>query len=339
MCAVTSPAAARFTRRKIKHRWNLLTQYLEDAIAAEKSFETQLKGFAEEATDQDVRTAFSIHADETRRQYELLTKRLRSLGGGTSAFKSMLAHLFNAAPKAAQTGHTAEERTVQDLMMAFAVENAEVAMYESIAIAAETFDDPQTAALAREIQEQEKATAEKVWKLIAPSAGSAYRMAERNENKLVAYLEDVEAAERNFEDALASFSKTGEQSEVQSLMAMMSGKAKTQHERLEARLKQLGASRSTAKSMLAHVLAFTPLTAQAGHSAAEKSTQHLMITYAAAAAEMAMYESLASAAEAEGDAETLQLARELQAEEKEDHTLAWDHLATSARQSMMSVTR
>jgi ferritin-like metal-binding protein YciE len=319
---------------------NLLTRYLEDAIAAEKSFETQLRGFAKEATNEDARTAFSVHADETRLQYEILTGRLSALGAEPSTLKSALAHLFNSAPKAAQVSHTGEERTTQDLMMAFAVENAEVAMYESLAIAAETFEDHQTVTIAREIQAQEKATAEKVWKLIAPSAREAYLKASadaKHENPLLAYLEDTEAAERNFEDALASFSKMGDQPEVQSLLSMMSGKARTQHERLEKRLRDLGGSPSTAKSLLAHLLAFTPLAAQMGHSESEKSTQHLMITYAAAAAEMAMYESLATAAETAGDMETARLARELQSEEKEDHVLAWDHLAPSARHAMMSV--
>jgi ferritin-like metal-binding protein YciE len=222
--------------------------------------------------------------------------------------------------------------------MAYAVENAEVAMYEALSITAEGFGDPQTAALAREIQQQEKATAEKVWHMIAPAARQAYTTVAadgKERNVLTTYMEDAEAAERNFEDALASFSKTGDQPEVQSLMSMMSAKARTQHERLERRLRQLGGTPSTAKSVLAHMLAFTPVSAQMGHSASEKNTQHRMITYAAAAAEMAMYESLATAAEAAGDSETVRLARELQSEEKEDHTLAWNQLGPSARHSCM----
>src|SRR5436305_2238745 len=111
---------------------NPIRRYLEDAIAAEKSFETQLRGFAKEATLPQARTMFEQHADETRQQYEMLTSRLEALGGSTSTVKSLLAHLFNAAPKAAQLGHDDEERTTQDLMMAFSVENAEVAMYESL---------------------------------------------------------------------------------------------------------------------------------------------------------------------------------------------------------------
>lgn len=323
---------------------NPIQHYLQDAIAAEKSFETQLRGFADEATVVSAKTAFATHADETRQQYELLTARLKALGGEPSTLKSFMAHVFNMAPKSAQVGHADEERTTQDLIMAYSVENAEVAMYESLKIAAEAAGDSETFSLANRIQTQEKETAEKVWKLIAPSAEEAFSRVSiadgsRGKITLVRYLQDAEAAERNFEDALSSFSKTGDQPEVQNLLAMMSRKAKTQHERLERRLTSLGGKISTAKSILAHMLAFTPVSAQLGHTAAEKNTQHLMIVYAAAAAEMGMYESLAAAAKTAGDEETLQLARQLQAEEKEDHTLAWEHLARTARNATTQAMR
>jgi ferritin-like metal-binding protein YciE len=311
-----------------------IQRYLEDAIAAEKSFETQLTGFADEASLPQARELFERHADETRTQYQQLTTRLEALGGSVSSAKSFLAHLFNMSPKMAQLGHEAQERTTQDLIMAFAVENAEVAMYEALSIAAESAGDSETANLARRIQAEEQATAEKIWPFISTAAQDGLTAATAKEGvqqTVIRYLQDVEAAERNFEDALASFSKSGDRREVQSLMSMMSDKARTQHERLYARLQALGGDRSAGKSLLAHLLAFTPVTAQMGHSASEKSTQHLMITYAAAAAEMGMYEALATAARLTEDSETEQLARQLQREEKEDHILAWRALPETAR--------
>ena len=156
---------------------------------------------------------------------------------------------------------------------------------------------------------------------------------------LVRYLQDAEAAERNFEDALATFAKTGEQSEVKAAMSQASAKAKTQHERLEARLRALGGEPSTAKSVLAHILAFGPTAAQIGHEPAEKNTQHVMVVIAAAAAEMAMYESLASVAAAAGDRQTEQLARQLQEEEREDYDIAWNLLKPSAHASFETVVK
>jgi len=160
----------------------------------------------------------------------------------------------------------------------------------------------------------------------------------RARDAVITYLEDAEAAERNFEDALATFAKQGEQGPVKGAMEWMSQKARTQHERLAARLKELGGSPSKAKSMLAHMLAFTPTMAQAGHTPGEKDTQHVMITYAAAAAEMAMYEALASVASLAGDSETERLARQLQAEEKEDYDKAWALLRPSAMASFQGLT-
>jgi ferritin-like metal-binding protein YciE len=149
---------------------DIIKRYLQDAIAAEKSFESQLEGFSKEGEDTAVQQLFAVHRAETTSQIERLTARLRALGESPSGIKSFLAHVFSTSPKAATVGHDEAERTTQNLMMAYAVENSEVAMYESMATVAEAVGDSTTAALAREIQKEEQQTAEKVWKHIAPSA-------------------------------------------------------------------------------------------------------------------------------------------------------------------------
>lgn len=151
----------------------MIQEYVQDAIAAERSFERQLREFAKEATDPDIQRLFEQHAAETRQQYEALIQRLGKLGAAESSTKSGLAKIFNTSPRAAQFGHTNAERIVQDLMMSYAVENAEVAMYESLAIAARQASDVETESLALRIQDQERATAEKIWKRIAPAARRA----------------------------------------------------------------------------------------------------------------------------------------------------------------------
>jgi ferritin-like metal-binding protein YciE len=148
----------------------VIKRYLEDAIAAEKSFETQLDAFSKEGDNLEVRAAFANHSLETKSQYQRLEMRLESLGGTASAAKSFLAHLFSLAPQAAKMGHEKEERTVQNLMIAFSVENSELAMYEALAAVAEAAGDSITENLAREIQKEEKSAAEKIWKLIPTAA-------------------------------------------------------------------------------------------------------------------------------------------------------------------------
>lgn len=172
-----------------------------------------------------------------------------------------------------------------------------------------------------------------------PSSETRYRsppnrgkhMSESGQDRINRYLQDVIGAERNFESALRTFSEAGEQSEVQTLMRNASARARTQHERLEALLSRRGGSPSSAKTMLAELLAFTPLSAQVGQSAAEKNTQHLIVTFGAAAAETAMYESLASVSEAEQATDVVSLARTLQEEERDDARQVWEVLDSSAR--------
>jgi ferritin-like metal-binding protein YciE len=151
-----------------------IESYLEDAIAAEKTFETQLRDFAKEGNSERIHAMFQQHADETRRQYERLTMRLKELGGDTSAAKSFIAHLVGLSPKLAQLGHDVMDRLTQNLIMAYAVENCEVAMYEALIAVSESVGDVPTAELARSIQAEEQATAEKVWKHIPAVALSAF---------------------------------------------------------------------------------------------------------------------------------------------------------------------
>lgn len=163
-------------------------------------------------------------------------------------------------------------------------------------------------------------------------------MAIRGREIIIRHLENAIAAERNFEDLLSTFSKTGTQVEVKDMFAQLSEKARSQHERLERRLRELGGTPSTAKSAMAHAFGFAPAVAQLGHEPEEKNAQHVIMTYAAAAGETAMYEALATVAEEAGDVETERLAQELQGEEQEDHEMAWAILPDSALDAFRAVT-
>ena len=154
---------------------DVLKRYLEDAIAAESNFEDQLRTMANEGDQSEPQRLFAQHAEETHLQYERLVARLHALGGTPSTVKSFMAHVFNLAPKTAQLGHDSAEKSTQNLMVAYAVENSEVAMYESLANAAAAAGDTETEQLAREIQAEERRTAEKVWSAIAPSARESFQ--------------------------------------------------------------------------------------------------------------------------------------------------------------------
>ncbi len=153
----------------------LITRYLEDAIAAERSFEAQLRGFASEGDDEEVQAVFATHADEIREQLDRLTERLLTLGEKPSGTKSDLAQAAETAPKLVRS-NVPEERISQNLISAYTVEMAECAMYEALACAARAAGDLATEQLARQIQRQESTTAERVWKFIPSRTKIAFNM-------------------------------------------------------------------------------------------------------------------------------------------------------------------
>ncbi len=148
----------------------LIQRYLQDAIASEKSFESRLRAMAEGGENPRARELFVSHADETKRQYSRLTSRLQVLGGSPSTAKSIMAHIFGSIPKAGQIGTKEEDKDTQNLIIAYAIEQSEVATYEALKVAAEAVGDLPTAHLAEEIQREEQMAAQRIWNLLPASA-------------------------------------------------------------------------------------------------------------------------------------------------------------------------
>ncbi len=154
----------------------LISQYLIDALAAEKAFEERLRSFAQEGDDDEVQLTFAEHAEETRLQLDRLTNRLASLGAAKSSAKSGLASFLTLAPAIAQSGHIVEERLVQNLITAFCVETGECAMYEALALAAHAAGDRETEALAREIQAEERRAADRIFHFLPSRSKIAFNV-------------------------------------------------------------------------------------------------------------------------------------------------------------------
>lgn len=153
---------------------DVIVRYLDDTIAAEKNFESQLRTFAKSGDQLEAKQLFEQHADETRRQYERLTTRLEALGKTPSTIRSFMAHLFGMAPTTAQIGHEPAEKSTQQLIIAYSVENAEIAAYETLATVCSAAGDAETERLAREIQAEERTTAEKIWNAMPRSARDSF---------------------------------------------------------------------------------------------------------------------------------------------------------------------
>ncbi len=152
---------------------SILREYLVDAIAAENNYETQMNHMSDQGDNAAVRKIFSDHAAETRLQHQRLTQRLEAVGGKPSGFKSVLAHVFGSLPGVSRSGRDTAEETAHNLVAGYAMKNSEIAMYEMLATIAAVAGDLQTEQLAREIQEEERHMAQKIWHLIAPCSREA----------------------------------------------------------------------------------------------------------------------------------------------------------------------
>lgn len=160
---------------------DLIRGYVEEAIAAEKSFEAQLRKFADEGDDEDVQAAFAAHADQTQNQHERLAERLEQLGSRTSNAVHPLPRALELTQQVSEAGHIQEELTVQHLIIAYAMEMSESAFYEALATIAVAATDTETEALARQIQAEEQEAGKKFFSLIRSRSKIAYNMLTPNE--------------------------------------------------------------------------------------------------------------------------------------------------------------
>jgi len=153
---------------------SILRRYLVDTLVAEQSSAERMEEMSGEGDHLAARQLFAQHADQTRSQVERLRLRLDALGGSPSELKAVVAHLIALVPRMVHKGHDESEISTQNLILAYALENEEVAMYEALVATAAVAGDLQTEQLAREIQKEERHAAEMIWNLIAASARGSY---------------------------------------------------------------------------------------------------------------------------------------------------------------------
>ena len=317
---------------------NRINHYLSDTIAAERNFENVLATFGSVGEQTTVQTMLSAASDKAKTQHKRLEALLAKRGGTPSEGKTLLAEMLAFTPLSAQIGQGAAEKNTQHLMITFAAAAAEMAMYESLATAAAIGNAEDVVSLAKTLQKEEQDDYDQVWGVLRASAADSFE-AELNKGKaakdvLRVYLEDAIAAEKSFETQLHGFSDQAKDSAVKQLFQQHAEETKEQYVQLSARLKQLGGSASTLKSMLAHIFNFAPKIAQMGHDEYERQTQNLMMAFSVENAEVAMYESLAEVCRIAGDAETEALALKIQKQERDTADNVWKQIAPAAKRAM-----
>jgi ferritin-like metal-binding protein YciE len=153
----------------------LISKYLQEAVAAEKSFETQLRGFSLDGDDEEVRAAFDAQAESSHTRAELLAGQLEKLGDAPSETRSSLAAATENHP-ALNRPEVMEERIVQNIIAAYSMAAAGCALYQVLGTISGATADAATEALVRKFHEEEAVAAGQIWHLLPSRSKIAFNM-------------------------------------------------------------------------------------------------------------------------------------------------------------------
>jgi ferritin-like metal-binding protein YciE len=147
-----------------------LVRYLQDAHAAEVGVKEMLESFLNDSEDTSIRSMLQEHIVTTESQADRLEQRLsaydESPSGGKGFFNSLMAKMGELMHGA----HDEYDKVTQNVIKAYATEHLEIGMYESLYHYATSVGDDETAMLARQIQQEEQRTAERLFPMIQECA-------------------------------------------------------------------------------------------------------------------------------------------------------------------------
>ena len=154
-----------------------ITRYIDDAIAVEQGIVTGLKDMITDATDPIDVALFQEHLAVMETQRCRLEQRLEALSRHPNSLKHAVNKLGITTTSLRHAGKDAGDKATRNLVQAHAIENIEIAMYDSLIAAATAAGYSETVTLARTIQAEEEATAKRIFPRIAPMAKAAVEAA------------------------------------------------------------------------------------------------------------------------------------------------------------------
>ena len=116
------------------------------------------RGFSQSGDDEEVQSAFAARADRVAEQSARLEGRLRETRGEFPAENSLPGLITESFARWPHS-NVPDERLMQNVILAYALEMAECAIYEALIGAADAAGDTETARIAREIQATEMGAA------------------------------------------------------------------------------------------------------------------------------------------------------------------------------------
>jgi ferritin-like metal-binding protein YciE len=224
-----------------------LDAYLSDAHAIEEQALPQMRAAPDMAGDPELAAIFREHLTETEHQERLVRERLEARGGSPSRLKEAI---FKAGGFAFVLFAKSQPDTPGKLVShALSYEHLELASYELLMRVAERAGDEQTARIAREIREQERAMAERLEASFDRSVEASLRALDPDDldKQLSKYLADAHAIEAQAMQLLERGPKIAGDPALARLYAEHLGETREHQRLVEERLAAHDASPSRLK--------------------------------------------------------------------------------------------
>jgi ferritin-like metal-binding protein YciE len=224
-----------------------LDAYLSDAHAIEEQALPQMRAAPDMAGDPELAAIFREHLTETEHQERLVRERLEARGGSPSRLKEAI---FKAGGFAFVLFAKSQPDTPGKLVShALSYEHLELASYELLMRVAERAGDEQTARIAREIREQERAMAERLEASFDRSVEASLRALDPDDldKQLSKYLADAHAIEAQAMQLLERGPKIAGDPELARLYAEHLAETREHQRLVEERLAAHDASPSRLK--------------------------------------------------------------------------------------------
>lgn len=230
-----------------KNLQDQLIKYLTDAHSIERQALVQMKAAPDMAGDPEIAAAFEQHRTETEEHQRLVDERLEVLGASPSRVKDVVGAVtgmgFGLFAKL-------QPDTPGKLVAhAFSYEHMELAAYDLLARVADRAGDAETAQVARRIEEQEGAMAERVAGLFEPAVEASLRELSPDDlsDQVRRYLEDAHAIEAQAIQLLSKAPDLAGTDELASAYEEHLAESREHQHLLDTRLESYGARPSRLK--------------------------------------------------------------------------------------------
>jgi ferritin-like metal-binding protein YciE len=291
-----------------------LVKYLRDAHSIEEQALQQLRMAPKIAAEPSLAQVFEAHEHETERHREAVRARLEAHGEGPSKVK-------DAVMRAGGVGFVLFARVQPDTpgklaAHAFSYEHLEAAAYELLERVAEAAGDPETADVARDILDEERAMARRLAGLWDETVDASLREVGVHDlrEQLRKYLADAHAIEAQAEQLLSRGPELAGDEQLARIYESHLEETKGHSRLVDERLDALGGDASSLKDLALRAGAVNWAAFFQAHP--DTPGKLAAFVYAFEHLEIGGYEQLRRVAERAGDAGTASVADRILGEER-----------------------